>query len=77
MSLQSRVERLERAIGADGAPCPDCARREAKAREPGQSYDRRRFEETSRHSMSSNCPRCGRPFTVDLVVIMPREVSAA
>ena len=75
MNLRRRVEKLEHATGARG--CYLCAQREAKAQDAGPSYDRARFEETSRHSMSLDCPRCGRPFTVDLVVIMPREVPAA
>ena len=69
MSLQSRVQKLERECGAEGGPCPLCERREERAREPRAAIPGTR--EALISTMRMNCPRCGLPFVINIVYVEP------
>ena len=63
--LQSRVDRLERECGRLPGPCPLCERRErtlAPAAIPGT-------REEIINTVTWDCPRCGRPFTFNVVYV--------
>jgi hypothetical protein len=65
--LQSRVERSERAAGCEAGPCPLCARRMIAPPVPREFGPE--WEERPQPGVEINCPRCGRPFTLILVLV--------
>lgn len=70
MSVKSRVENLEGATGA-GAPCSLCERRaESVERSP---VLRPGLVETPGDTYTMSCPRCGAPFTLQVVYVSTRS----
>jgi endogenous inhibitor of DNA gyrase (YacG/DUF329 family) len=66
VSVKKRVESLEGATGA-GESCPLCERR-AESVESSPVL-REGFVETAGDSYTMNCPRCGSPFTINVVYV--------
>lgn len=70
MSLQSRVERIERKAGREHGPCVLCEKREQTARERGPRFE---VEELIT-IVPFNCPRCGRPEVFNVVYVSGRRL---
>lgn len=69
MSIESRVARLERADDT-GGPCPLCERRAASVE--SSPVLRPDLVETPGDTYTLNCPRCGSPFTLQVVYVEQR-----
>lgn len=72
MSIKSRVENLEGARGA-GESCPLCERRAASVE--SSPVMRAGLTETPGDSYTANCPRCGAPFTLQVVYVSRKEAA--
>jgi endogenous inhibitor of DNA gyrase (YacG/DUF329 family) len=72
VSIESRVAKLERASDA-GAPCPLCERRAATVK--SSPVLRPGLVETPGETYTMNCPRCGRPFTLQVVYVAQKDAA--
>lgn len=72
MSIESRVAKLERASDT-GGPCPLCERRAERVE--SSPVMRPGLVETPGETYTLNCPRCGRPFTLQVVYVGRREAA--
>jgi endogenous inhibitor of DNA gyrase (YacG/DUF329 family) len=73
MSLSNRVEKIEAKTGRAGEPCPLCERRaESVERSPVMRWG---FVEMPGDSYTLNCPRCGAPFTIQVVYVSRKEAA--
>ncbi len=70
MSLESRVEKLERQTGTQ-SDCELCARVETRVIMP--EVDGERWEETGHTATTVNCPKCNAPREIVVRVIEARQ----
>jgi hypothetical protein len=73
-STARRVARLEQAAGCEGDPCPLCERREQAAREPSRAFSDE-WERRPGPSVNMKCPRCGRPFVLNVVYVSRKDAA--
>lgn len=72
MNIKNRVDRLEGASGA-GESCPMCERRAASVESSPVMLAG--LAKTPDDTYTLNCPRCGAPFTIQVVYVSRKEAA--